>query len=102
MEQHNAAQTARFHAHITHRKSEGHRGGPIEKVEKNGGIAACKNKFLGFFSPSSSRVSAGLRRPKKVSSTTRSTAMAAITPATIEYRPRWMAKKRMETSVARV
>ena len=48
MEQHNAAQTARFHAHITHRKSEGHRGGHIEKVEKNGGIAACKNQFLGF------------------------------------------------------
>ena len=49
MEQHNAAQTARFHAHITHRKSEGHRGCHIEKVEKNGGIAACKNQFLGLF-----------------------------------------------------
>ena len=51
MEQHNAAQPTRFHAHITHRKGEGHRGCHIEKVEKNGGIAACKNQFLGFFSP---------------------------------------------------
>jgi len=46
MEQHNAAQPTRFHADITHRKGEGHRGCHIEKVEKNGGIAARKNQFL--------------------------------------------------------
>ena len=48
MKQHNSAQPARFHADITHRKGEGYRGGHIEKIEKNGGIAAGKNELLRF------------------------------------------------------